>query len=151
LGWHYVCCIYPKEILGWLAQKIWDNVKRKNHPMKVRCQENARVLVPILLIVSFVLCGIAGAYCPMSSSAAASHSSQPASPHSPSDHNRECPEQLNSSSEQLKELTPLVLPVTHSHLLDAFIQPTSQKFLFTGTTPSSSYPLLFLLFSVLLN
>jgi hypothetical protein len=119
--------------------------------MKVRCQEKARVLVPILLIVSFVICGIAGAYCPMSSSAAASHSSQPASPHSPSDHSRKCPEQLNSSTEQLKELTPLVLPVTHSHVLDAFIQPTSQKFLLTRTTPTSSYPLLFLLFSVLLN
>ena len=119
--------------------------------MKVRGHNTVRVLVPILLIVSFVICGIAGVYCPMSSSAAANHSSQQASPHSSSDHKRECPEQLNSSTEQLKELTPLVLPVTHSHVLDGFTRYTSQKFLFTGTTPSSSYPLLFLLFSVLLN
>jgi hypothetical protein len=87
----------------------------------------------------------------MSTSAADSPSSQPASPHSPSDHERECPEQLNNSAEQLKELTAVALPVTHSHVLDLFTQPTSQKLLFTGTTPTSSYPLLFLLFSVLLN
>ena len=134
-----------------LVQRMLDDVKRKIHPMKVRWQGKVRVLVPILLIVSFVICGIAGAYCPMSSSAAASHSSQPASPHAPSDHERECPEPLNSSTEQFKELTPLFLPATHSHVLDAFIQPTSKKFLLTGTTPTSSYPLLFLLFSVLLN
>jgi len=87
----------------------------------------------------------------MSSSAAASHASQPAAPHSPSDHSRECPKQLSSSSEQLKELTPVALPVTHSHVLDLFTNATSQKSLFTRTTPSSSYPLLFLRFSVLLN
>jgi len=119
--------------------------------MRVRCLGKVRVLVPILLIVSFVLCGIAGAYCPMSFSASASHSSQPASPHSPSDHERECPEQLNNSTEQLKELTAVALPVTHSHVLDEFTHAHSQKFLLTGTTPSSSYPLLFLLFSALLN
>ena len=119
--------------------------------MKTRCQKKARVFVPVLLIVSFVLCGIAGAYCPMSSSAAASHSSQPASPHSPSDHSRECPEQLSSSSEKLNELTAVALPITHFHALDLFTHASSQKFLFARTTPSSSYPLLFLRFSVLLN
>jgi hypothetical protein len=142
---------FTKEPVRGLSQKMLDNVKRKNHSMKVRYQEKARVLVPILLIVSFVICGIAGAYCPMSSSAAASHSSQPASPHAPSDHSRECPDQLNSSSEKLKEVTAVALPVIYSHVLDGFTHAPSQKFLLTGTTPSSSYPLLFLLFSVLLN
>lgn len=119
--------------------------------MKVRCPKKVRMFIPILLIVSFVLCGIAGAYCPMSSSAAASDSSQPASPHAPSDHKRDCPEQLNSSNEQVKKLTALVLPVSHSPVRDLFTQATSGNFLFVRTTPSSSYPLLFLLFSVLLN
>jgi hypothetical protein len=118
--------------------------------MKVRCQENARVL-PILLIVSFVICGSAGAYCPMSSSAAASHSSQSSSPHVPSNHDKECPDQLNSSSEKLKEVTAFALPVIYYHVLDEFTHAHSQKFLLTRTTPSSSYPLLFLRFSVLLN
>ncbi|MEO8326840.1 MAG: hypothetical protein ABI618_13380 [Nitrospirota bacterium] len=87
----------------------------------------------------------------MAPSAAASHSSQPASPHSASDHAKECPEQLSSSSEQLKELTAVALPVSYSHVFDLFFQTSSQKSLFTLTTPSSSYPLLFLRFSVLLN
>jgi uncharacterized membrane protein len=121
--------------------------------MKVSCYKKARILVPILLIVSFIICGVAGAYCPMSSSAAASHSSHPASPHSPSDHRGKCPEQLSISSfsEQLKESNVVALQVTHFQVFDGFTQATSQKFLFARTTPSSSYPLLFLLFSVLLN
>jgi hypothetical protein len=119
--------------------------------MKVCSHQKARVLVPLLLIVSFVLCGVAGAYCPMFSSAAASHSSQPGSPHSPSDHSKACPEQLSNANEQLKELTAVALPVTHFHVLDLFTHASSQKFLFARMTPSSSYPLLFLRFSVLLN
>lgn len=142
---------FSDETFRWLAQRTSDNVKRTTIPMKVRCYKKVRVLLPILLIASFVLCGIAGAYCPMAPSAAASHSSQPASPHSPSDHGRECPEQLSSSSEQLKELTTVALPVPYSHVLDLFTHATSQKFLGSRTTPSSSYPLLFLRFSVLLN
>lgn len=117
----------------------------------MRCQEKARVCVSIFLIVSFVICGIAGAYCPMASSAAASHASQPTSPHSPLDHTRACPEQLSNASEQLKELTSVALPVAHFHVLDLFTHVSSQKFLFARATPSSSYPLLFLRFSVLLN
>lgn len=119
--------------------------------MKVYLTRKVRVLLPILLIVSFVLCGIAGSYCPMSSFAAASDSPQPASPHAPSDHKRGCPEQLSSSNEQVKKLTALVLPVTHSHVLDLVPNASSEKFLFARTTPSSSYPLLFLRFSALLN
>ncbi|WP_342348175.1 hypothetical protein [uncultured Nitrospira sp.] len=87
----------------------------------------------------------------MASSAAASHSSQPASPLTPSDHHRECPEQFSNANEQLKELTPVALPVTHFHILDLFPNASTQKFAFARTTPSSSYPLLFLRFSVLLN
>jgi hypothetical protein len=87
----------------------------------------------------------------MFSSAAASHSSQPGSPHSPSDHSKACPEQLSNANEQLKELTAVALPVTHFHVLDLFTHASSQKFLFARMTPSSSYPLLFLRFSVLLN
>ncbi|MCA9468390.1 MAG: hypothetical protein KC643_23515 [Nitrospira sp.] len=108
-------------------------------------------LIPVLLIASFVLCGIAGAYCPMSSSAPVNHTTQPAIPHPPSDHNRECPEQLSSSSEKIKELTPVALPVAQSQVLDLFTQAPSRKYLFTHPSPSSSYPLLFLRFSVLLN
>jgi hypothetical protein len=87
----------------------------------------------------------------MASSAAASHSSQPASPHSPSDHSKACPEQLSNASEQLKELTAVALPVTHFLILDLFTHASTQKILVSRTTPSSSYPLLFLRFSVLLN
>jgi hypothetical protein len=135
-----------------LTLQMSDIVKRKNRPMKKRYkQKTARVFVPILVIVSFVLCGIAGAYCPMSSSEAAGHSSQPASPHSPSDHSKVCPEQLSTANEQLKELSPVALPVTHFHILDLFTNASTQKFTFARTTPSSSYPLLFLRFSVLLN
>lgn len=152
LGWHYVCChFYTQEPRRRLAQRISDNVKRKNRPMKIRDQKKTRVLLPLLLIASFVICGSASAYCPMSSSAAASHSSQSSSPHVPSNHGKECPDQLNSSSEKLKEVTAFALPVIYSHVLDEFTHAHSQKFLLTGTTPSSSYPLLFLLFSVLLN
>ncbi len=134
-----------------LTLKLSNNVKRKNRPMKKDYQKKARVLVPIVVIMSFVLCGIAGVYCPMSSSAAAGHSSQPASPHSPSDHSKVCPEQLSTANEQLKELTPVALPVTHFHILDLFTNASTQKIAFAHTTPSSSYPLLFLRFSVLLN
>src|SRR5680860_1087687 len=119
--------------------------------MKKCCQKKARVCVSFFLIVSFVLCGIAGAYCPMASSAAASHSSQPASPLTPPDHHRECPEQFSSATEKLNELTAVALPITHFRILDLFTHASSQKFEFTRTTPSSSYPLLFLRFSVLLN
>lgn len=133
------------------SERTSDNVKRTTIPMKLRFQKKVRVLLPILLIASFVICGIAGAYCPMSSSAAAGHSSQPASPHSPSDHSKECPEQLSTANEQLKEFTPVALPVTHFHIPDLFTNAPTQKFLFTRTTLSSSYPLLFLRFSVLLN
>ena len=119
--------------------------------MRISFNKKARLLIPLLLIVSFVICGIAGAYCPMASSAGASHSSQPASPHAPSDHSKPCPEQLSNANEQLKELTAVALPVTHFHMLDLFTLASTQKFLFARTTPSSSYPLLFLRFSVLLN
>lgn len=119
--------------------------------MKKRSQKKARVFLPVLLIVTFVLCGVAGAYCPMSFSAAASHSSQSASPHSPSDNHRKCPEQLSNAPEQFKKLTAIALPVIHFHLLDSFTHTTSQKLLLTHITQPSAYPLLFLRFSVLLN
>ncbi|MDT3776678.1 hypothetical protein PJI16_03780 [Nitrospira sp. MA-1] len=113
--------------------------------------KTAYLLVPIALIVSFLLCGVAGAYCPMSSSGTASHSSQPASPLTPSDHHRVCPDQLSSATEQLKVLTVVALPATHIHILDLFTHGSSQNFMFARATHFSSYPLLFLRFSALLN
>lgn len=119
--------------------------------MMARHTKTAHLLIPIALIISFVLCGVASAYCSMSSSATASHSSQPASSPSPSDHHRECPEQLSNTTEQLKELAAVALPITHFRILDLFTHAFSQKFLVARTTSPSSYPLLFLRFSVLLN
>ena len=76
----------------------------------------------------------------------------PAIPHHSSSNQQEtCPDQLKSTSEGGKELGAAVLIPASYTLLDPLVQIVSQKLTLGSIPPDSSYPLLFLLLSVLLN
>ena len=111
-----------------------------------------RVLVPFLLL-TFLVCGIAGVFCPMPSSATGGYLSQSSShPSSPEHHSGDCPEQLSSSVNDLKKLDCTALVPNDSSALSDILRPISREFVtrqeMVETKPSNTP--LFLLFSVFL-
>lgn len=123
-------------------------------PMNLKFQPTLRFFVPIV-IFAFVVCGMGGLYCPMPASATDAHHSQQASHHSSSSQTTgECPEQLTTSAEIFEndDVSVSVLSVatvTWLHNIPSF---RLFKFLGNDRTPNpTSYPLLFLFFSVFLN
>jgi hypothetical protein len=106
----------------------------------------------LFLILTLLVCGVGSLFCPMSSSAADDKNPQTPFHHTPSLPEGSCPDQITSSSEGSKEFSSAFLINTDFiKALAAFLHAPSQKLVFVHTPPGSSYPLLFLLFSVLLN
>jgi len=118
---------------------------------KVKQQPNVTTFIFFLLILAFMVCGVAGTFCPMTAAADQSQGF-PANPHhSSSNQQGTCPDQLKSTSEGGKELGADVLVPASYTLLDPLVQIVSQKMTLVSLPPDSSYPLLFLLFSAFLN
>ena len=108
-----------------------------------------------VILFAFVVCGVGGLYCPMPASAIDTHHSQQTSHHSSSSQTTgDCPEQLTTSAEIFENDDVSVgfvsaAPVSWLHDIPSF---GLFKFLGIERTPhSTTYPLLFLLFSVFLN
>jgi len=122
--------------------------------MNLRFQSTLRIFIPFLLL-AFLVWGVGGLFCPMPASATDAHHAQPASHHSSSSQTTgECPEQLPSSAGSFeKNHGPfgVLSAATFTWLYDI---PDSGALQFLGndkTPNSTTYPLLFLLFSVFLN
>lgn len=107
------------------------------------------------VVFAFVICGVVGMYCPMPASATDTHHSQSTSHHSSSSQTTgECPEQLTSSGVSFeKDDAPVsVLSVAALTWLHDISNFGPFRYLGNDRTPNSTtYPLLFLLFSVFLN
>jgi len=111
--------------------------------------------VPLILL-AFVICGVGGVYCPMPAAASDGHHPQPTSHHSSSSQSTgECPELLTTSAENFEKDDDVsvgglaVATVTWLQDIPGF---GLFKFLSQERTPhATTYPLLFLLFSVFLN
>ena len=122
--------------------------------MNIQRIKKVRFLVPFLLL-TFLVCGSGGLFCPMAESAAGTphgqaHSHQvPSTPFHPSE---DCLDQFKSSEEQSRDLPYGVLPVAEGSQFAIIVDTSFSYYLLTRSAPrSSSYPLLFLLFSAILN
>jgi hypothetical protein len=113
-----------------------------------------KIFIP-LVIFAFVVCGVGGLFCPMPPSATDTHHSQQTSHHSSSSQTSgECPEQLTSAAGPFEndDVSVKVLSVATVAWLHNIPNSGVLQFFGTHKTPqSTSYPLLFLLFSVFLN
>jgi hypothetical protein len=113
-----------------------------------------RLLVPFLLF-TFLVCGSGSLFCPMAESEAGTHHSQSNShqvPSTPIHSSGDCPDQFKNAEELSKGLTYGVLPVAElSEFTDIFTSAISHYLSINSAAQSSTYPLLFLLFSVFLN
>jgi hypothetical protein len=122
--------------------------------MNQKFQSTLRFFVPFV-IFAFVVCGVGGLYCPMPASATDTHHSQQTSHHSSSSQiPGECPEQLTSSAGIFENDNASfgVLYLTSFTWLHDIPNFGVLQFFGNHKTPqSTSYPLLFLLFSVFLN
>jgi len=116
--------------------------------------QKGRLVIPLLL-VAILMCGGGGFFCPMAASAAGTHHSQSDShklPATPFNSSGDCPDQFKSTEETYKNLTYGVFPITEFMGLADIVESAFSHYLFTSPVPqTSSYPLLFLLFSVFLN
>ena len=106
------------------------------------------------VLITFLACGGMGVFCPMPASATDTQHSQPASNHS-SSQNGDCQDQFTNSVEESKPLPGALLQVDTLENLgswaDVFPSRIFQSFFKTRALTPSSYPLLFLRFSALLN
>jgi len=122
--------------------------------MNEKFLSNMKIFAPIF-ILAFVVCGAGGVYCPMPASATDTHHSQPTSHHSSSSQTTgDCPDQLLTSSGVFeKDDVPVsVLSVAATTWLHDISNFGPFKYLGNDrTSNSTTYPLLFLLFSVFLN
>ena len=121
--------------------------------MKMRVLQQTKLIVPFLL-VAFLACGGGSFFCPMGTEAAPHHSQENShpSPGTPLNSSEDCPDQLKSSEELSKNLTYGVSAFTEVAVsIDIFKSPFSEYFFASAVPTSSTYPLLFLLFSVFLN
>lgn len=116
--------------------------------------QRIRLMIPFFL-VAFLVCGSGGLFCSMEESAAGTHHSQSSSQQSPMPFNSsaDCQDQLKSSEEKSRDLVDGVLPISvFTKSTNIFESTFSHYYLSTSSSPrSSTYPLLFLLFSVFLN
>jgi hypothetical protein len=107
------------------------------------------------VLFTFVVCGVGGLYCPMPASATDTHHSQQTSHHSSSPQTTgECPEQLITSAGTFENDDASVGVVSTATVTWLHDIPSFGLFKFLGnerTPNSTTYPLLFLLFSVFLN
>ncbi|MEX2493257.1 MAG: hypothetical protein WD425_16010 [Nitrospirales bacterium] len=122
--------------------------------MNLKSQSTLRSFVPFLVLTFFV-CGVSGLFCPMAASATDTHHSHQTSHHtSSSQTSGECPDQLTSAAGAFEndDVSFGVLSLTNFTWLHDIPNSGVLQFFGNHKTPqSTSYPLLFLLFSVLLN
>lgn len=115
--------------------------------------QRVRLIVPFLL-VAFLVCG-SGLFCPMTESPAGTHHSPSKShqlPPTPINSSDDCLDQFKNAEIQSKDLTYDVFSLLQFKGLDNIFESPFSNYLFTSIAPqTSSYPLLFLLFSVFLN
>ena len=122
--------------------------------MKMKTLQQGRLIVPFFIVV-FLSCGVGGFFCPMIANAAShpSHEASHSSPGIPSHSSGDCQDQIKTSSEEpTRDLTYSVLPYTDlGEFTDIFKSGFSEYLFASAVHSSSSYPLLFVLFSVFLN
>ena len=121
--------------------------------MKMRVLRQGR-LIALFLLVAFLACGGGGLFCPMATATPLHHSQEHShqSPATPLNSSEDCPDQFKNSEERSRDLTYSVLPHTEITELADLYKSTYSKYFFASSVPqTSSYPLLFLLFSVFLN
>jgi len=122
--------------------------------MNLKFQSTLKRFVPFLLL-AFLVCGVGGMFCPMAASATDTHHSQQPSHHSSSSQaTGDCPEQLTNSTGSFENNDgPFeVLSVAANTWLHDIPNFSVSQFFGNHATPQpSTYPLLFLLFSVFLN
>jgi hypothetical protein len=122
--------------------------------MDHKFQATLRSFVPFL-VFTFFICGVSGLFCPMPASATDTSHSQSASHHSSSSQTTgECPEQLTTAAGifEKNDVGVGVVSVAAVTWLHDILSFDLFKFLGIERTPhSTTYPLLFLLFSVFLN
>lgn len=113
-----------------------------------------KVALTSFTLMAFLLCGVSGLFCPMPASATNTPSSQPASHHS-SSQNGDCPDQFKNAENESKPLPVALLQVETLENLgswpDLVQSRLFQRFFKARALTPSSYPLLFLRFSALLN
>jgi hypothetical protein len=108
-------------------------------------------IIPLLLALILLVCTVGGMFCPMPSSAADVHSAHQPFNHSSSFPQDNCPDLLKESAEIGIEVGSSLVANTPFNVLDPFLQTSFRKVYLTSEPLCTSYPLLFLLFSVLLN
>jgi hypothetical protein len=120
--------------------------------MDHKFQATLRSFVPFL-VFTFFICGVSGLFCPMAASATHYSHSQSSSHHSSSSQTTgECPEQLTTAAGIFEKNDVGVVSVAAVIWLHDIPSFDLFKFLGNERTPhSTTYPLLFLLFSVFLN
>jgi len=122
--------------------------------MHLKFQAILRSFVPFLVLAFFV-CGVGGLFCPMPVSATDTNHSQHTSHHtSSSQATGDCPDQLTSSPKHFEndDVSFGVFSLTNFTWLHDVPNSGVLQLLGNPKTPqSSSYPLLFLRFSVFLN
>ena len=123
-------------------------------PMNLKFQATIRHFVPYLVFIFFV-CGVSGLFCSMPAAATDTSHSQSASHHTSSSQTPgNCPDQLTTSAEIFEndDVSVGVISVAPVSWLPNIPHFGPFKFLGHDRTPNSTtYPLLFLLFSVFLN
>jgi hypothetical protein len=122
--------------------------------MKLQFLSKMKYCVPVILF-AFVFCVAVGLFCPMPASATDTSHSQSASHHSSSSQTTgECPEQQTSSAGMFEKNDASVGVVSAAAVTWLNDIPSFDLFKFLGNERaprSTTYPLLFLLFSVFLN
>jgi hypothetical protein len=113
-----------------------------------------KLVLTYFSLFALLVCGVSGLFCPMPASATDTHHSQPAPPHS-SSQNGDCQDQFKNAKNESKPLPVNLLQVELLENLaiwpDVFPSPLFQSFFKARALTPSSYPLLFLRFSALLN
>jgi len=122
--------------------------------MHLKSQSTLKSFVPFLVFTFFV-CGVSGLFCPMPNTATDTNHPQQTSHHSSSSSTSgECLDQLTNSAEAFEndDVSFGVLSLTNFTWRHDIPNSGVLQFFGNHKTPqSTSYPLLFLLFSVLLN
>ena len=113
-----------------------------------------KFLLTYFLLFTFFVCGVGGLFCAMPASASDTQPSQPTSHHS-SSQNSECPDEFKNSNEESKRFSVVLLQGDTLETLgswsDLFLSRNFKKLFKAHALTPTSYPLLFLRFSSLLN
>lgn len=105
----------------------------------------------LLLILTFLVCSIGGMFCHMPASAGNINHSQIPFHHSSPVPAENCPDEITNSPEIGQKAFSSPMVNRNFHLMTVLFQGISQRLDFPPHPQDSSYPLLFLFYSVFLN